>query len=75
MRVHYCKCGKCTYYESGMYPQDCQGCKECGTNYRKEPLKKHTWKKMYNENTGKPYKICKICYTIHDKSYQKANKK
>ena len=58
-----CKCGKAEYFGSGMTPKDCDGCEDCKTNYRKEPIKPHNLKMKYNENTGKPshYK-CKDCY-------------
>lgn len=64
MRTSNCKCGKSTYFGSGMTPHDCEGCDECNTTYgfHKE-RKPHDWKKQYNVNTGKlSHKICKVCY-------------
>lgn len=63
-----CKCGKAEYFESGMAPQDCQGCDECGTTYATTPdgheLKiPHDWKPQFDHNTGKPARpLCRRCY-------------
>lgn len=54
MKYYTCKCGKCEYFGSGMTPQPCQGCEDCGTNYFKEPLQPHEWKPQYNRDTGEP---------------------
>lgn len=63
MLLYTCKCGKAEYYASGMSPQDCEGCDECGTNYRKQPLIPHDWKEQFDRNTGKPDRpICRRCY-------------
>ena len=56
---------------------DCQGCKECKTTYAghpdyHRPLQPHVWGKLYNQNTGKPYKVCEKCHTIDDESYKKS---
>jgi hypothetical protein len=63
MMTWSCKCGKAEYFGSGMTPLDCEGCEECGTNYRKEPIKPHNLKLKYNEDTGKPsHNKCVCCY-------------
>jgi hypothetical protein len=73
MRSHTCKCGKRIYWESGMPPRDCEGCEECGTNYKKKPLIPHDFSRLlYNENTGKPYKICTKCYMVDKESYEES---
>lgn len=63
-----CKCGKTESFNSGMMPQDCEGCDECGTTFSTNPdghkeRAPHDWKTMYDEHTGKPYRRCKKCYT------------
>lgn len=67
MLYYKCKCGKCEFWGSGMSPYACQVCDECGTTMLKnldgtyvEP-KPHEYVAKYNQNTGKPYKICKWC--------------
>lgn len=69
MGTYYrCKCGKSEYYGSGMTPQPCEGCDECGTTYatRADDHKErapHDWKPQFNENTGKPDRpLCRVCY-------------
>jgi len=63
-----CKCGKAEYWESGMPPQPCQGCDECGTTYAYSPnghkgLVAHDWRPQYDRNTGgKTKRICRRCY-------------
>jgi uncharacterized CHY-type Zn-finger protein len=56
---------------------DCQGCDKCKTTYSGHPdhhkeLQPHKWKKMYHQNTGKPFKICKVCGEMDQESYIKA---
>lgn len=73
MNSYTCKCGKKTYWESGMPPRDCQGCEECNTNFKKKPLVPHDFSKIeYNGKTGKPYKLCINCYTVDEKSYKES---
>jgi len=60
--------------------EDCQGCEKCGTTYAAHPdyhkkLQPHKWGENFNQNTGKPYKICEVCHHIDIKSYEKAKKK
>lgn len=58
-----CACGKCQYWGSGMSPQPCQGCEECGTNYSKKPLEEHDWKPQFDSDTGEPTRpYCRRCY-------------
>lgn len=63
-----CKCGKCKCWESGFPPQDCEGCKECGTTYAytttgHKPLIPHDWEPRYNERTGEQdRRMCRRCY-------------
>jgi len=58
---------------------DCQGCEKCNTTYAghpdlHEPLQPHDWGTKYNQNTGKPYKVCKKCSEIDDESYKESQK-
>lgn len=63
-----CKCGKAEYYESGMPPQDCQGCDECGTTYAQspdghKPRIPHDPKPQFNRDTGRPDRpYCRRCH-------------
>ncbi len=63
-----CKCGAAEYFESGMPPQPCQGCSECGTTYAyapdgHKPLIPHDPKPQFDRNTGEPDGgICKRCF-------------
>lgn len=62
-----CKCGKMEFFGSGMMPNDCDGCTECGTTLATSPeghkeIAPHEWIIKYDENTGKPYRRCKKCY-------------
>lgn len=64
MILYTCQCGKAEYYASGMMPQSCEGCAECGTNFNKEPLQPHDWRPQFNHDTGKPDRpVCNRCYT------------
>jgi len=68
MRYSRCKCGKCEYYDSGMPPQPCQGCKECGTTFAggpdgHKPLEPHEWEPRFDSRSGKPARpVCKRCH-------------
>jgi len=73
MRRYTCKCGEAMILTSDSC-QPCQGCKKCNTNFFKEELQPHTWKIVYNQNTGKPYKRCSKCYTVDEESYKEAKK-
>jgi len=50
-----------------MPPAKCDGCPDCNTtleihpDYHKTP-EPHDWVTKYDENTGKPYRICQRCY-------------
>jgi hypothetical protein len=63
-----CKCGKAESWESGMPPQDCQGCDKCGTTLATGPSGHkdripHDWKPQFNSDTGAPDRpICRRCY-------------
>lgn len=76
MKYLRCKCGKQTCMTSmGTLP--CQGCKECKTTYAEHPdhheeLQPHKWVTKYNIDTGKPYKMCDVCYAYDEKSYKEA---
>jgi hypothetical protein len=79
MRYYRCKCGKSVLWTTDGV-RDCEGCEECNTTYSGGPnghseLKPHTWKIMYNQNTGKPYKICSVCGRMDEKSYKESSKK
>jgi hypothetical protein len=58
-----CECGKAEYWGSGMSPQVCEGCDECGTNYRKLPTEPHDLRPQFDVDTGEPSApICRRCY-------------
>lgn len=65
-----CRCGKSEYWESGMPPQACQGCSECGTTLATHPDRHqdvipHDWEPRYNPRTGAPDKrLCRRCHAI-----------
>lgn len=82
-----CQCGKVESWSSGMRYYDCQGCKDCqttfGTTVMKDgtpvteyrPLQPHDFTKIkYNQETGKPYKMCKWCYQIDEESFKQSCK-
>lgn len=76
MRTLRCKCGEGIAWTTDSFP-DCQGCHICNTTYSGHPnghkeLQPHTWKIMYNENTGKPYKRCEKCYNADEESYNES---
>lgn len=63
MRYYTCSCGKAEYFGSGMFPQPCEGCEECGTNFNKEPLEPHDWRVVYDQYTGKQNaRECRKCH-------------
>jgi len=56
---------------------DCQGCDKCNTTYAGHPdhhkeLQPHEWGTKFDQNTGKPYKICELCYETDEKSFKEA---
>lgn len=76
-----CKCGEELLYTS-MGATNCQGCEKCNTSFNRHPidvdgemvwenipLEPHEWMEKFNQNTGKPYKICKHCYQVDRESY------
>lgn len=76
MRTLRCKCGDRIAWTTDNF-QDCQGCPSCNTTYAGHPdyhkeLQPHTWKIMYNQNTGKPYKRCEKCYEVDEESYRES---
>lgn len=77
MKGYQCKCGKITGSNTGESFQECEGCDKCNTTFAHHPdyhkeLKPHTWGIKYNQNTGKPYKICDKCYHIDKDSYNES---
>ena len=79
MRTLRCKCGAKVAWTTCEFP-DCQGCEECQTTYaghpdNHKPLQPHTWKIMYDQNTGKPYKRCEKCHQADEESYKEAREK
>ena len=67
MQYYRCKCGKHEYWGSGMVPAKCEGCEECNTTLEQNPEnhrtpEAHDWVTKYDENTGEPYRRCRICY-------------
>ena len=78
MRTLRCKCGDRIAWTTDNF-QNCQGCPSCNTTYAGHPdyhetLQPHTWKTVYNQNTGKPYKRCEKCYETDKESYQESYK-
>ena len=78
MKSLRCKCGKRVAWTSDSFP-DCHGCPDCKTTYADQPdqhkeIQPHTWEIKYNQNTGKPYKRCKLCQTPDLESYNEAKK-
>jgi hypothetical protein len=76
MRTLRCKCGEAIAWTTDGFP-DCQRCEKCQTTYAghpdyHKPLQPHTWKIRYNEDTGKPYKMCEKCYKRDEESYKKS---
>ena len=67
MNYRRCQCGKCESWESGMHPQDCEGCRECGTTFAShpdghKPIQPHVLDLRYSDKTGEPsHFICKKC--------------
>ena len=75
MRHYSCKCGEAEFFGSDT-PSPCQGCEKCKTNFYGQPLKPHKFDRvLYNQNTGKPYHICSVCYTSNLKEFKEAQKK
>jgi hypothetical protein len=79
MRTLRCKCGDAVMHTS-MSPFDCEGCEKCQTTFaghpdNHKPLQPHEWKTLYNQNTGKPYKVCKHCHKTDEVSYLESKKK
>lgn len=78
MQYYQCKCGNCQAWNSGEVMHDCKGCKECNTTFAQSPsghkeLIPHDFSKiMYNQNTGKPYKMCTRCRDIDDASFKES---
>jgi hypothetical protein len=78
MRTLRCECGEAIMWTTDS-PFDCQGCMKCNTTYAghpdgHKPLQPHTWKIMYDQNTGKPYKRCNKCGAVDEESYKESHK-
>ncbi len=61
-----CGCGKSESWESGMPPQDCDGCDDCGTTFGPphKPRVPHDWEPRFNSKTGKQdRRKCRKCHT------------
>lgn len=77
MQYYRCKCGYKTAWGS-MPCSDCQGCDKCNTTLETHPdmhqeLKPHDFIEKFDENTGKPYKRCRICM-YSDKEIEREKK-
>jgi len=76
MQYWRCQCGKKELFESGMRPQDCQGCDECGTTLSQspgghKPREPHQLVLRYSTKTGKPEKqMCKVCHRMFPLDYK-----
>lgn len=81
MQYYRCECGKCEMWNTGEPIHDCMGCDECKTTFSQSPerhreLKPHDFSKiLYNQNTGKPYKMCSKCHHLDEVSYKESQKK
>jgi len=75
MNVWRCKCGKRSWYESGMSPRECQGCEACGTSFCKDDegqhlaLVPHDMGEVVQGPATSPrrYLRCKVCYHMEVK--------
>lgn len=63
-----CRCGKTEYWESGMPPQRCQSCADCGSTLatrsadHKTPIA-HDWEARFNPRTeARDRRTCRRCY-------------
>lgn len=77
MQYYRCKCGEAICYGS-MSPSDCEGCTICNTTYAQHPdnhqeLKPHVEVTKYDQNTGKPFKICSVCFKKLDENGIRSN--
>lgn len=67
MQYYRCKCGNLESWGSdGTTP--CRSCPKCGTTLAQHPADHrkpvpHQWQTLYDRNTGKPYKVCRVCLT------------
>lgn len=65
MQYYRCKCGNLESWGSdGTTP--CRACPKCGTTLAQHPDDHrqpvpHKWQTQYDQNTGKPYEICRVC--------------
>ena len=71
MQYYRCKCGKMWSYGSDG-PKACRRCDTCGMTLAQHPdghrtPNPHTWVTQYDQNTGEPYEVCRICTKIRDK--------
>lgn len=78
MRTLRCKCGEAIMWTSDTV-HDCQGCSKCNTTFSgrpdgHKPLQLHTWGTMYNQNTGRAFKICSKCGHIDEDSFKESEK-
>jgi hypothetical protein len=65
MQFYRCKCGKSTAWTSMGVPA-CTKCRYCGSDLAQGPTTHgepapHKYVTKYDENTGKPYEICRSC--------------
>ena len=68
-----CKCGDSTLWTSMGAGPDCYGCEKCRTTFAKHSehhrkLQPHEFGIRFNQDTGKPYKVCKKCHHVDQKS-------
>lgn len=69
-----CQCGELTISESGMPPQDCDGCDDCGTTFAQspgghKPREPHKMRPRFNPSDGLPEGgSCSVCFH-RDKSW------
>lgn len=75
MQYKRCKCGKCERWDTGEHVHDCQGCDQCQTTFSGGPeghkeLQPHVFDRvLFNQQTGRPYRMCSRCNTIDKESY------
>lgn len=66
MQYYRCKCGDRQLWTTDG-PSDCVICNKCNTTLAQRPedhkteAKPHDYKTYYDQNTGKPFKLCHRC--------------
>ena len=65
MMIHHkCHCGQTEVWISGLSPEPCCPCKNCGTVPGGADPIPHKYVKMFSEYTDKSYERCSICHRV-----------